>query len=132
MDRLGELARALGFRRTLLVADAGLVDAGHVAAAVRQLESAGVHVERFHEFGPNPDSAMVKAGRACAAPFGIDSIVGLGGGSSLDCAKGVNFLLTNGGVISDYRGYGKVAKPLLPMIGVPTTAGTGSKARVTP
>ena len=72
---------------------------------------------------------MVEAGRACAAPFGIDSIVGLGGGSSLDCAKGVNFLLTNGGVISDYRGYGKVAKPLLPMIGVPTTAGTGSEAQ---
>jgi alcohol dehydrogenase len=72
---------------------------------------------------------MVEAGRACAAPFGIDSIVGLGGGSSLDCAKGVSFLLTNGGVMSDYRGYGKAAKPLLPMIAVPTTAGTGSEAQ---
>src|SRR4029450_1982157 len=53
----------------------------------------------------------------------------LGGGSSLDCAKGINFLLTNGGTIEHYRGYGKVGKPLLPMIGIPTTAGTGSEAQ---
>jgi alcohol dehydrogenase len=81
------------------------------------------------DFGANPDSAMVEAGRAFAAPLGIDSIVGLGGGSSLDCAKGINFLLTNGGVMSDYRGYGKATNPLLPMIGVPTTAGPGSEAQ---
>ena len=53
----------------------------------------------------------------------------LGGGSSLDCAKGINFLLTNGGTMADYRGYGKAATPLLPMIGIPTTAGTGSEAQ---
>ena len=50
----------------------------------------------------------------------------LGGGSSLDCAKGINFVLTNGGSMSDYRGYGKATRPMLPMIGVPTTAGTGA------
>ena len=72
---------------------------------------------------------MVDAGRAFAAPLGVDSIVGLGGGSSLDCAKGINFLLTNGGTMADYRGYGKATTPLLPMIGVPTTAGTGSEAQ---
>ena len=64
-----------------------------------------------------------KPARAFAAPLRVDSIVGLGGGSSLDCAKGINFLLTNGGAIADYRGYGKAPRPLLPMIGVPTTAG---------
>ena len=53
----------------------------------------------------------------------------VGGGSSLDCAKGINFLLTNGGAMSDYRGYGKATTPLLPMIGIPTTAGTGSEAQ---
>ena len=53
----------------------------------------------------------------------------LGGGSSLDCAKGMNFVLTNGGHMADYRGYGKARAPLLPMIGVPTTAGTGSEAQ---
>ena len=72
---------------------------------------------------------MVEAGRAYAAERRIDSIVALGGGSSLDCAKGINFVLTNGGTMRDYRGFGKAAKPMLPMIGVPTTAGTGSEAQ---
>ena len=72
---------------------------------------------------------MVEAGSAFAAPLGVDSMIGLGGGSSLDCAKGINFLLTNGGTMADYRGYGKAATPLLPMIGIPTTAGTGSEAQ---
>src|SRR5205814_7921129 len=69
------------------------------------------------------------AGRAFAGPLGIDSIIGLGGGSSMDCAKGINFLLTNGGVMPDYWGYGKAKHPMLPMIGIPTTAGTGSEAQ---
>ena len=72
---------------------------------------------------------MVEAGRAHAAAGGVDSIVALGGGSSLDCAKGINFVLTNGGTMRDYRGYGKAARPMLPSIGVPTTAGTGSEAQ---
>ncbi len=59
----------------------------------------------------------------------VDLIVGLGGGSSMDCAKGVNFLLTNGGRMEDYWGVGKATKPMLPMIAVPTTAGTGSEAQ---
>jgi alcohol dehydrogenase len=59
----------------------------------------------------------------------IDSIVAVGGGSSLDCAKGINFVLTNGGTMRDYRGYGKASRPMLPSIGVPTTAGTGSEAQ---
>src|SRR5688572_24667016 len=72
---------------------------------------------------------MLEAGRRHAAGKRIDSIIGLGGGSSLDCAKGINFLLTQGGAIHDFQGYGKAMKPMLPMIGVPTTAGTGSEAQ---
>ena len=72
---------------------------------------------------------MIEAGRAFAAARGIDSLIGLGGGSSLDCAKGINFVLTNGGSMRDYWGYGKAARPMLPMIAVPTTAGTGSEAQ---
>src|SRR6185369_12939585 len=60
---------------------------------------------------------------------GIDSIVAIGGGSSLDCAKGINFVLTNGGSMRDYRGHNKAEKPMLPSIGIPTTAGTGSEAQ---
>ena len=129
LARLGSLAKELGFHRTLLVADAGVVQAGYVAAASDALASAGIEATPFHDFGQNPDSAMVENGRVFAAPLGLDSIIGLGGGSSLDCAKGINFLLTNGGKMADYRGYGKATTPLLPMIGIPTTAGTGSEAQ---
>jgi alcohol dehydrogenase len=128
-SRLGALARELGFRRTLLVADPGMIGAGYLAQATTSLESAGIDAAAFTAFGENPDSAMVETGRRFAAPLAIDSIVGLGGGSSLDCAKGINFLLTNGGVMADYRGYGKASTPLLPMIVIPTTAGTGSEAQ---
>ncbi len=129
LSRLGEEARSLGFGRALLVADRGLVEAGHVERAVKILEAAGVSVVTFDDFDSNPDASMVERGRAFAADFGVDSIVGLGGGSSLDCAKGISFLLTNGGRMRDYVGYGRARRPLLPMIGVPTTSGTGSEAQ---
>ena len=72
---------------------------------------------------------MVDRGVAFAAACRPDGVIGLGGGSPLDCAKGINLLLTNGGAIADYKGYGHARKPLLPMIAVPTTAGTGSEAQ---
>jgi len=129
IERLGELARELNFRRTLLVADHGLVASGHVDEAVGPLQKAGIEIFRFHEFEVNPDSRMIENGTAFVAPLKIDSIVGLGGGSSMDCAKGINFLLTNGGRMSDYLGYGRATQPMLPMIAIPTTAGTGSEGQ---
>jgi alcohol dehydrogenase len=129
LKELGRLASELGFRRTLLVSDRGMVAAGYVGEASRLLAEAGVAVFPFHDFHVNPDTSMVESGRIFAAESGVDSIIGLGGGSSMDCAKGVNFVLTNGGRMRDYWGYGKAAQPLLPMIGVPTTAGTGSEAQ---
>jgi alcohol dehydrogenase class IV len=88
-----------------------------------------MEVVGFHDFEHDPDSDMVARGAAVAREARIDSLVGLGGGSSLDCAKGIDFVLTNGGTMSDYRGYGKATRPLLAMIGIPTTAGTGSEAQ---
>jgi alcohol dehydrogenase len=129
IERLGELAHELKFQRTLLVADHGMVASGHVDEAVGPLQRAGVQVFRFHDFEVNPDTRMIEAGTAFVSPLQIDSIIGLGGGSSMDCAKGINFLLTNGGRMSDYRGYGKATQPMLPMIAIPTTAGTGSEAQ---
>lgn len=129
VDRLGDLARELNFRRTLLVADHGLVASGHVDEAVGPLEKAGVEIFRFHDFEVNPDTRMIEKGTELVAPLQIDSIIGLGGGSSMDCAKGINFLLTNGGQMADYHGYGKAMKAMLPMIAIPTTAGTGSEAQ---
>jgi alcohol dehydrogenase len=86
-------------------------------------------VQAFHDFQVNPSSTMVEAGRDFAQPHGIDMIVAVGGGSSMDCAKAINLLLTSGGKIRDYWGYGKATQPLLPMVAVPTTAGTGSEAQ---
>jgi alcohol dehydrogenase len=129
VDRLGTLARDLGFARPLLVSDHGLEEAGHVARALGLLRSAGLDVEVFDDFDVNPDAAMVERGVAFAREHRPDSIIGLGGGSSLDCAKGIDLLLTNGGAMADYRGYGHAHAPLLPMIAVPTTAGTGSEAQ---
>jgi len=129
LERLGAIARELGFERTLLVADAGIVAAGFAARAQRSLEAAGVAAACFSAFGHDPTSAMADAGAAAARSAGATSLVGLGGGSSMDCAKSIGFLLANGGRMPDYRGWGKARQPLPPMIGVPTTAGTGSEAQ---
>jgi len=129
LTQLGKVAAELGFRRTLLVADPGLAAVGYAERAAGLLRREGIVVIPFHDFAANPDTAMVERGRLFAATQGIDSMVALGGGSSMDCAKGINFVLTNGGCMRDYWGYGKAVQPLLPMVGVPTTAGTGSEAQ---
>ncbi|HEV2884796.1 MAG TPA: iron-containing alcohol dehydrogenase [Pyrinomonadaceae bacterium] len=129
IKRLGELAAELQFRRTLLVADRGMLASGHVDEALEPLAAKGIDVIRFHDFAENPDTAVIEGGCRFAKSLNIDSIIGLGGGSSLDCAKGINFLLTNGGRMQDYLGYGKASKHMLPMIAIPTTAGTGSEAQ---
>ena len=129
VERIGELAREFNFSRPLLVSDRGLAETEHVERVCRLLRSSGLDVETFDDFDVNPDSIMVERGAAFAKTCRRDSIIGLGGGSSLDCAKGINLILTNGGTVHDYRGYGKAHKPLLPMIAVPTTAGTGSEAQ---
>lgn len=129
LDRLGRLAAEQGGRRVLVVSDAGVVDAGHFAAAVRSLEAEGLEVDSFHDFGENPTTTMVEDGVAVARRFGADLLVGLGGGSSMDCCKGINFVYSCGGRMGDYHGVGKATADLLPMIAVPTTAGTGSEAQ---
>ena len=129
LDQLGDQASDLGFTRTLLVGDPGIVACGLMARAISYLQVKGIHVTPFDNFSANPDTAMVEAGLITAEASQVDSIIGLGGGSSMDCAKGVNFLLTNGGNIQDYWGFDKAKKPLLPMIAIPTTAGTGSESQ---
>jgi alcohol dehydrogenase len=129
LQRVGEVAVQLRFSRTLLVSDSDIVAAGYVEQTTALLDASGIHVVPFHAFSQNPDTAMLAAGRDHAALHHVDSIIALGGGSSLDCAKGINFLLTQGGVMRDYRGFGKATQPMLPMIGIPTTAGTGSEAQ---
>jgi alcohol dehydrogenase len=127
LNRLGELATGLGARRALLVSDAGIIAAGHVSRAENSLQAAGVSVNVFSGIAENPNTEHVAAGVEVARSYQPDLLIGLGGGSSLDCAKGINFIFTNGGEMKDYWGVGKATKPMLPMIAVPTTSGTGSE-----
>lgn len=127
--QLGSVARETNSGPVLLVTDPGLRAAGHSETAVRNLEDAGLTVAVFDDVSPNPTTDDVDRCVEFAQQHAVQLIVGLGGGSSMDCAKGANFLLTNGGRMQDYRGVGKATKPMLPMIAVPTTSGTGSEAQ---
>jgi alcohol dehydrogenase len=127
--RLGELARELGGTRALVTSDHGIMAVGHTTAGIESLQAVGITTEVFSAFTENPSSAEVEAGAAMARGFRPDLLVGLGGGSSMDCAKGINFLLSCGGKMQDYRGRGTATGPMLPSIAVPTTAGTGSETQ---
>jgi alcohol dehydrogenase len=129
IDALGELAGELGARRVLVVSDPGIVAAGHVARGLAALARAGIEAQLFDGVEENPTTTHVEAGAAAAGAFGPELLVGLGGGSSMDCAKGINFIHTGGGRMHDYWGVGKATRPMLPMIAVPTTAGTGSETQ---
>ena len=128
IDRLGEEAARLG-TRVLLVTDEGIVHAGHAATAQASLEKAGLQVTLFDKAIENPTSSCVEVCVSVANEAEVDVIVGLGGGSSMDTAKGCNFVLTNGGGMKDYWGIGKATQPMLPLVAVPTTAGTGSECQ---
>jgi alcohol dehydrogenase len=129
LDQLGTLARELGGNRVLVVTDPGLEAAGHPQRSLDLLKGAGLDAFLFDGVEENPTTRHVEEGLALARKHGIDLLVAVGGGSSMDCAKGINFLLTNGGRMTDYKGFGRAARPMLPSIGVPTTAGTGSEAQ---
>ncbi len=126
---LGGIARELGAQRAMIVSDRGVVAAGHTERGIVSLQGAGVDLVVFSEVRENPDTDVVDAALAVARDFNPDLLVGLGGGSSMDCCKGVNFLFSNGGRMQDYWGVGKARFPMLPMIAVPTTAGTGSETQ---
>ncbi|MCC6231478.1 MAG: iron-containing alcohol dehydrogenase [Verrucomicrobiales bacterium] len=127
--RLGELAAEWARSRVLLVTDPGIVQAGHAARVSAILEEGGRKVTVFDQVRENPDTECVEACLAVARAIDPELIVGLGGGSSMDTAKGCNFLHTNGGRMRDYWGVGKATRPMLPFIAIPTTAGTGSECQ---
>jgi alcohol dehydrogenase len=129
LSELPECVASLGVRKLLLVTDPGIVAAGHVSRATDYLEAAGFEVIVFQGSHINPTESDIEACRTFAANLKPEAIIGLGGGSSMDTAKGCNFLLHNGGQMSDYRGYGLAKHPMLPFIAVPTTAGTGSECQ---
>ncbi|MBC8357221.1 MAG: iron-containing alcohol dehydrogenase [Planctomycetes bacterium] len=129
IEKLGELASELGARRALVVSDSGVIAAGHTERGLDALKRAGIEAHLFEGVHENPSTDDVDKGVALAKRHDPEVLVGLGGGSSMDCAKGINFLYSNGGQMQDYWGVGKALKPMLPMIAVPTTSGTGSETQ---
>ena len=129
ISRLGQLAREIGCSRAMVVSDSGVVKAGLFASGEASLIEAGIQVKGFHDLSENPTNLNVERGLQVAKEFKPDMLIGLGGGSSMDCAKGINFVYSCGGRIHDYWGVGKATQDMLPMIAVPTTAGTGSETQ---
>jgi alcohol dehydrogenase len=129
VDKLGEIARELAAKRVLLVTDPGIVRAGHADRVTAILKGHRIQVFCFDQVEENPGTKCVGKCLELAQASDVDTIVGLGGGSSMDTAKGCNFLLTNGGQIQDYWGVGKAKLPMLPLIAIPTTGGTGSECQ---
>lgn len=129
LAEVGSLAKREGATHVLLVCDGGVTKAGYVDRATASIRAQGLHVTIFDDVRENPTTADVDRGLAVARMRSIDFIVALGGGSVMDCAKGINLLVTNGGKIADYWGINKATKPMLPLIAIPTTAGTGSDAQ---
>lgn len=125
--QVGPRTRELGVNHVLLVTDAGIVAAGHAARVQELLAQSGLHVTVFDHARENPTTRCVDDCAARARAAGIDALIGLGGGSAMDTAKGCNFILTNGGRMQDYWGVNKATKPMLPFVAIPTTAGTGSE-----
>src|SRR5262249_57105812 len=124
LARLGERARELGGSRVLLVTDPGLEAAGHPQRALDSLRGAQFEAFVFDHVEENPTTRHVEAGVAVARKHRIDFLVAVGGGSSMDCAKGINFLLTNGGPKSGYHGFCQAKRPSRPPIRPPPTPAT--------
>lgn len=124
----GSKMRELGLKKLLLVTDKGVLDAGILGGLETSLKDAGIAYEIFSEIEQEPTVQGVEAGTAILKAFGGDGVIGVGGGSALDSAKAIAVMATNGGKIFDYVGFGKVPARPLPIIAVPTTAGTGSEA----
>src|SRR6266516_4776899 len=129
IERVGELARELGAKKLLVVSDPGIAAAGHVERVVKILGASQLAFALFDKAVENPTTSCVDECLSIAKREKIDTFIALGGGSSMDTAKGCNFLLTNGGRMQDYWGTGKAARPMLPLLAVPTTAGTGSECQ---
>jgi len=124
---LGDLAARRGWRRALVVTDRTLVHAGAVQRVLDPLAQAGIAVEVFDGGEPEPSIEVALSAAEHARRFGPEMIVGVGGGSNLDLAKIVAILHTHGGHPSAYFSWDNVPGPVTPLIGVPTTAGTGSE-----
>jgi alcohol dehydrogenase class IV len=126
-SQAGERLAELRVSRVLVVSDPGVERAGLVEAVADVVAGAGIEVVRFTGVQPNPTVANVEAGSARYGENRCNGLIGLGGGSAMDAAKGIGTVVANGGAISDYTGREQIQLDLPPLICVPTTCGTGSE-----
>ena len=116
-----------GLVRVLLVTDAFMVASGLAPRVVADLAAAGITAEVFADVQPDPTDANVAAGLQRFRQGRCEAIVALGGGSPIDAAKAIAVLATNDGPLAQYQGYHRVPRPGVPLVAIPTTAGTGSE-----
>ncbi|MFP3517652.1 iron-containing alcohol dehydrogenase [Pseudomonas sp. SIMBA_077] len=126
-QRTGEHLRGLGLSHVLLVTDPGVKNAGLLDSIYTSLEQAGVRYEEIADVKPNPRSEDVNRAAQLYRGKGIDGVLAVGGGSAMDAAKAISVLLTHDGVVEDYEGAFALKGPVLPIVAIPTTAGTGSE-----
>ena len=131
IDDLAQAVQDLGGSKALLVADPNLKSVGLLEKITAPLDKNGVQYEIFDHIDPEPGLMLADEGTSIASGAGCDCVIGVGGGSAMDVAKAISILLTNGGKAEDYLGLGKIKKPGVPKIMVPTTAGTGAEVTFT-
>jgi alcohol dehydrogenase class IV len=126
LARCADYVTLLGATKVLIVTDPGLVQAGWVPKVEALLVQHQISFERFEQISPNPRDYEVMDGARLYREKGCDLIIAIGGGSPIDCAKGIGIVVSNGGSILDYEGVDKINVPIPPLICIPTTAGTGA------
>ncbi|MCA1949061.1 MAG: iron-containing alcohol dehydrogenase [Treponema sp.] len=126
LSKCADYVAVFGAKKALLVTDPGLVQAGWVSKVEQHLKEQHIHFERFDAVSPNPRDTEVKDGALLYRRMGCDMIIAIGGGSPIDCAKGIGIVVSNGGSILDYEGVDKIERPIPPLLCIPTTAGTGA------
>ena len=126
-EKLAESVKELESRKVLVVTDKGIEASGLLSTIADQLTAAKLEYDIFSEVESNPKDHNVHAGTAIAKGLQADCLVAVGGGSPIDCAKAIGVLATHGGAARDYEGQDKISGNVLPLIAIPTTAGTGSE-----
>ena len=124
---IGKMVKNLAAKKVLIVTDKPLIKAGIVKKVIDLLVQDSIPFEIFDSVQPNPTDQNVNDGLVVLEKTGCDLIMPIGGGSPIDCAKGIALVATNGGSIADYEGLDMSEKPMMPMIAVNTTAGTASE-----
>ncbi|MDR2161137.1 MAG: iron-containing alcohol dehydrogenase [Desulfovibrio sp.] len=125
---VGQEAKALGCGKALIVTDAFMHSSGACGPVIKALEDAGLETRIYDGVNSEPDLSHISSGLALQRQYASDLIVAVGGGSPLDAGKAISVMITNSGGMENYMGMGKLTRPGLPLIAIPTTAGTGSEA----